>query len=138
MMRHEKSMKMEKKASPMMHDMSSMDPMDMTMRDMGAMLQGKTGAALDKAFLEGMIPHHQWAIDMAKYLAGSDKPELVKLGADIISTQQKEIDQMNKWLVEWGLVSTGVTSGTGSIPQDQAMREHCKTMPEMMGCEKYR
>ena len=81
----------------MTHDM-----MDMSMRDMGTMLQGLTGSALDKAFLESMIPHHQGAIDMAKYLAGSDKPELVKLGADIITAQTAEIEQMQKWLKEWG------------------------------------
>ncbi len=93
-------------------DMSH-DPMKMSMADMGAMLAGKTGDDLNKAFLLGMIPHHQGAIDMAKYLAGSDKPELVKLGADIISAQQKEIDQMNKWMKEWGYTSTGTTTQTG-------------------------
>jgi uncharacterized protein (DUF305 family) len=46
-----------------------MDPMDMSMRDMDSMMKGRTGDALNKAFLEGMIPHHQGAIDMAKYLA---------------------------------------------------------------------
>ena len=35
------------------------DIMDMSMADMGKMLEGKSGDALDKAFLEGMIPHHQ-------------------------------------------------------------------------------
>jgi uncharacterized protein (DUF305 family) len=92
-----------------MMDMSH-DPMQMSMADMGAMLVGRTGDDLNKAFLEGMIPHHQGAIDMAKYLAASNKPELVKLGADIIVAQQKEIDQMNAWMKEWGYVSTGATS----------------------------
>jgi uncharacterized protein (DUF305 family) len=92
-----------------MMDMSH-DPMQMSMADMGAMLVGKTGDDLNKAFLTGMIPHHQGAIDMAKYLTASNKPELVKLGADIIVAQQKEIDQMNAWMKEWGYVSTGATS----------------------------
>jgi uncharacterized protein (DUF305 family) len=39
---------------------------------------------------------------MARYLAGSDKPELVKLGADIIVAQTKEIEQMQNWMKEWG------------------------------------
>ena len=55
------------------------DAMSMSMNDMGKMLEGKTGDELDRAFLEGMIPHHQAAVDMAKYLAGSSRPELVKL-----------------------------------------------------------
>lgn len=53
-----------------------------------------------------MIPHHQAAVDMAKYLAASNKPELVKLGADIIAAQQKEINQMNTWMKEWGYANT--------------------------------
>jgi uncharacterized protein (DUF305 family) len=90
--------------------MMSHDMMDMSMRDMSLMLEGKSGDELNKSFLEAMIPHHQGAIDMAKYLAGSDKPELVKLGADIISAQTAEIEQMQQWLNDWGYVSTGATS----------------------------
>lgn len=89
----------------MEHNMTH-DPMDMSMRDMGKMLEGKTGDALNKAFLEGMIPHHEWAVEMAKYLASSNKPELVKLGGEIIVAQTREIEQMKKWMVEWGYTTT--------------------------------
>jgi uncharacterized protein (DUF305 family) len=89
-----------------MMDMS--DPMSMSMADMGKMLEGKSGDALDKAFLEGMIPHHQGAIDMAKYLEKSTRPELQELGRNIIAAQQAEIEQMQKWLIEWNLAGTGV------------------------------
>lgn len=99
MMKHRGPMEEEK--MPMNMSSMSHDPMSMSMADMGKMLEGQTGDTLNKAFLEGMIPHHQGAIDMAKYLAGSNKPELVKLGADIISAQQKEIDQMKAWQVAW-------------------------------------
>jgi uncharacterized protein (DUF305 family) len=94
---------------------STHDMMSMSMADMGAMLVGKTGDDLNKAFLTGMIPHHQGAIDMAKYLAASNKPELVKLGADIIAAQQKEIDQMNAWMKEWGYTSTGATNSGNTM-----------------------
>ena len=50
-----------------------------------------------------MIPHHQGAIDMAQYLEQSARPELQKLGKDIIIAQQAEIEQMQKWLMEWNL-----------------------------------
>ena len=83
-------------------DHSSMDPMQMSMADMGAMLEGKTWDELNKAFLEGMIPHHQWAIEMAQVLENSNRPELQEMGREIIEAQQAEIDQMNEWLVEWG------------------------------------
>ncbi len=83
-------------------DHSTMDPMQMSMSDMWAMLEGQTWDDLDKAFLEGMIPHHQGAIDMAKYLVDAKHPELQKMGEEIIAAQQAEIDQMNAWLIEWG------------------------------------
>jgi uncharacterized protein (DUF305 family) len=49
-----------------------------------------------------MIPHHQGAIDMAKYLVDAQHPELKAMGTEIIIAQQAEIDQMNAWLLQWG------------------------------------
>ncbi len=85
------------------HDMMGMDAMDMSMNDMTEMLSGKTGDAFDKAFIEGMIPHHQGAIDMAKEALKSAKhDEIKRMARDIISAQQSEIDMMNQWLKNWG------------------------------------
>jgi hypothetical protein len=44
---------------PVESHMMAEDMMGMSMNDMGKMLKGKTGDALDKAFLESMISHHQ-------------------------------------------------------------------------------
>lgn len=118
--------------SSMSHDMSSMDMMDMSMRDMWMMLEWKTWDALDRAFLEGMIPHHQWAVDMAKYLVNAKHPELQKMWQEIIVAQQKEINQMKQWMIDWWYTSEKMD------PRDEMMRDHCKTMPNMAGCEKYR
>ena len=93
----------------------------MSMDHMGKILEGKTGDALNRAFLEGMIPHHQAAVDMAKYIAGSNKPELVKLGADIITAQTKEIEQMKAWQKAWGYTSSGSTN-TGMMMNPSMMR----------------
>ncbi len=98
----------------MINSSGSHDMMSMSMSDMSKMLAGKTGDALNQAFLEGMIPHHQAAVDMARSLAGSNKPELVRLGADIIAAQTKEIEQMKKWMQDWGYTQTGSTS-TGAM-----------------------
>lgn len=83
-------------------NMSSHDAMNMSMADMWAMLDGKTWDELDKAFLEGMIPHHQGAIDMAEVLVDAKHSELREMGEEIIAAQQAEIDQMNTWLEQWG------------------------------------
>lgn len=88
----------------------SHDMMSMSMADMSTMMAGKTGDALDRAFLEGMIPHHQGAVDMAKMMAVSKHPELVKFANDIIAGQSREIEQMRQWLRDWGYTSTGATS----------------------------
>lgn len=86
----------------MMHDGMMMDPMSMTMSDMSRMLEGKSGDALDKAFIEGMIPHHQAAVDMAKVLqVGTKRPELQKMAKDIIDAQTREIEMMQGWQKEW-------------------------------------
>jgi len=79
------------------------DAMSMSMNDMSGMLTGKTGDAFDQAFLEGMIPHHQGAIDMAKLaLTNAKHQEIRDMATAIISAQQREIDQMNAWMKAWG------------------------------------
>ena len=56
----------------------------------------------DKAFIEEMIPHHQLAIMMANMLkAGTSRPEMLQLAKNIISSQAKEIQQMQAWYVQW-------------------------------------
>ena len=79
------------------------DAMSMSMNDMGKMLEGKTGDELDRAFLEGMIPHHQGAIDMAKVaLQYAKDPEVLKLAQDVVTAQEGEIAFMNGWLAKHG------------------------------------
>jgi uncharacterized protein (DUF305 family) len=81
-------------------------PAPMTMAQMAASLQGKTGDEFDKLFLSEMIAHHQGAIDMAKLAQTQAKhPELKKMADDIIAAQSKEIDQMQTWQSQWGYQS---------------------------------
>ena len=82
---------------------SEEDHWDMSMREMSTMLEWLSGDMLDKMFLEWMIPHHQAAIDMARYLENSEREELRELWREIIEVQQAEIDMMNNWLQEWNL-----------------------------------
>lgn len=85
-----------------MNMMNDSDHMSMSMNDMSGMLKGKTGDAFDAAFIEGMIPHHQGAIDMAiaaRASAGHD--EIKRMAEDIISAQQREIDMMKQWQKNW-------------------------------------
>lgn len=79
------------------------DAMGMSMDDMTEALEGKTGDSFDAAFIEGMIPHHQGAIEMARMALRSAKHEEIKSMANaIIAAQQGEIDQMKAWRKAWG------------------------------------
>lgn len=82
----------------MSNDGMNMD--DMTMNEMVGMMNGKTGKALEKEFLAGMVPHHQGAIDMARLvLADPTVSAQVKAFAqEIITAQDREIKMMNEWL----------------------------------------
>ena len=62
------------------------------------MHQTFTGNA-DIDFMNGMIPHHQGAIDMAKVLLKYGKDaQTRKLAKQIIADQEKEIALMQAWL----------------------------------------
>ena len=62
------------------------------------MHQTFTGNA-DIDFMNGMIPHHQGAIDMAKVLLKYGKDaQTRKLAEQIIADQEKEIALMQAWL----------------------------------------
>jgi uncharacterized protein (DUF305 family) len=56
----------------------------------------------DKAFIDAMIPHHQSAIEMAQVaLEESDNPRIKELAKNIVTAQQREIEQMLRWRQAW-------------------------------------
>ncbi len=86
-------------------------PMDHSnMPGMGADATTTAGMGFDQMFISAMIPHHRSAIDMAKVAQQkAEHPEIKKLAGEIISAQQKEIDQMQAWYEQW--------YGTDQIPE---------------------
>jgi uncharacterized protein (DUF305 family) len=82
-------------------------PMEMSrkqMRGMGAMMDPQELAnkkPFDRAFIDAMIPHHQSAIEMAQVAYQKSKvPEIKELAKNIVSAQQREIEQMKQWQKE--------------------------------------
>lgn len=75
----------------------------MTMEEMSGTLKGKTGDDFDKAFISGMIQHHQGAIDMANLASQYAKHgEIKQMANDIVTAQSKEINMMKSWQMQWG------------------------------------
>lgn len=67
------------------------------------MMKGLEAKDADVAFAQGMIAHHQGAIEMAKTeLQYGKDPEMRKLAEQIIAAQQPEIDRMQAWLKKSG------------------------------------
>ena len=83
-------------ASSMAHMGHMMDGMlsDEEMSDLAA----ASGSSFDKLFLEGMIKHHEGAIEMAQMVTDSKNSEVAALAKVIIEAQQREILTMNELL----------------------------------------
>lgn len=97
-----------------MQDHSAMVMMG-EMMDMEDMLKGKTGDDFDKAFLSGMIMHHQSAINMAAPgEANAQHQEVKDLTRAIVAAQSKEISQMQAWQKDWGY-TTSADHGSSSM-----------------------
>ncbi|AVH62405.1 DUF305 domain-containing protein [Nostoc sp. 'Peltigera membranacea cyanobiont' N6] len=63
---------------------------------------GPADANFDLRFIDAMIPHHQGAVEMAKEAqVKSKRPEIKKLGDNIIKSQNQEITQMKQWRQAW-------------------------------------
>lgn len=96
------------------HDMSTMDhgmmddsPSSKAFAEANAKMHKDMAVPLtgnaDVDFVQGMIPHHQGAIDMAKIVLEHGKdPEIRKLAEEVIKAQEGEIAMMKAWLAKNG------------------------------------
>lgn len=86
-------------------------------------------ADADVAFVQGMIPHHQGAIDMARIVLehGTD-PENQALARAIIAAQEAEIQQMRAWLERRELPGVDATGAQPAPAGDgaEAAVDHSK------------
>ena len=80
-------------------------------------LEGLSGDALDRAFLEDMVPHHMMAVMMSQQLLWrrlAQHGPVVPFAKGIRDTQHAEIGTMSGWLAEWFGISAmgGMRAGT--------------------------
>jgi uncharacterized protein (DUF305 family) len=71
----------------------------------GGMASGmlmQNGRYSDERFIDAMIPHHQGAIEMAQVAREkSSIPDIKHLAENIVSAQQREIEQRKQWREQW-------------------------------------
>lgn len=72
----------------------------------GSMMHGGAGmhgaaAGSELSYLAHMVAHHQEAVDAARELARSDRPQMRAFGRDIVADQSAEIRQMRTWIMTW-------------------------------------
>lgn len=66
----------------------------------------------DLRFLNEMIAHHQMGVVMTQHMVeNSARPEMRDLAQRIITAQQREIEQMRQWRVDWYGVTTAPNIG---------------------------
>jgi uncharacterized protein (DUF305 family) len=92
------------------HEMTGDPPMaGMLSKAQMAALAAASGPEFEKLWLQGMIYHHQGALDMARemqerqFQTGRQTYGLDVLVDDITEVQRAEINKMKMWLTQWGL-----------------------------------
>ncbi|WP_099021019.1 DUF305 domain-containing protein [Mycolicibacterium palauense] len=87
---------------------------------------------VDVNFAQGMIPHHEQAVEMSDMVLGKRgiDPRVVSLANDIKDAQGPEIRQMQDWLAQWG-VDTASTAPAAGMPGHDMPGMAGGTMPGM-------
>lgn len=79
--------------------------MDHSGMNHGGSASGTTATAnapFDAMFIDGMIEHHQGAIDMARDAQQqAEHAEIKQLAQEIITAQEEEMGQMRDWRTQW-------------------------------------
>ena len=88
------------------------------------------GASAEGNFLRQMIPHHQGAIEMAKYeIANGTNREMIQLAKSIFTEQQGEISEMNAMLALYPLKQGEQPSPEYKKAMDDAMMKMMMNTP---------
>lgn len=71
----------------------------------------------DVAFAQGMIPHHEQAVEMSDMLLAKEgvDPRVITLANEIKTAQAPEIEQLTGWLSQWD-ASTAPSSPSSTMP----------------------
>jgi uncharacterized protein (DUF305 family) len=92
-----------------------------------------THNADDVAFAQGMIPHHEQAVEMAQLAqANSSNQDVLALAGQISGAQLPEIQAFKAWLAQWGEPETAAHGSHDAMGiagmVDQATMDKLKSM----------
>ncbi len=103
------------------------DSSDTNSGDPGSASSEATFNDADVTFAQGMIPHHQQAVEMAQLAEDrAESPELKQLASEIEAAQAPEIEQLTGWLEDWGAEAP-------SDPMDHGDMGHGDSTSDMSG-----
>jgi uncharacterized protein (DUF305 family) len=98
-----------------------------------APIEGRIGRA-EVRFMEGMIDHHQMALDMANdCLTQASHEEMLTLCQSVIDAQTPEIELMQDWLQTWYSVTYAPIAMADMPHMDHAMENMQNDPSGMMG-----
>ncbi len=81
--------------------------------------------AADIAFAEGMIPHHEQALEMAELAKeNATTGPVKKLARGIARDQDREVILMRQWLRDWGVADEGSAPASGAAEVPDQGHEH--------------
>ena len=95
----------------------------------------------DVAFVTGMIPHHQEALEMSDLIlaqpvsAAGSNAEVRALAQQIADAQAPEVEQMKTWVKDWGMGSDTVTDDGGMNMGGGEMDGHEMDGADMSGAD---
>jgi len=88
----------DKEANSMMSDHSGHSMGGMLTEEEFSKLESSSGVTFDTLFLEGMIVHHEGAIDMAQMIKDTTTQEVNEFGLNVVEVQSEEIREMKEIL----------------------------------------
>ena len=89
-----------------------------------APVEGRIGRA-ELRFMEGMIDHHQMAIDMANDCLEREVSDALRAECQaVVDAQQPEIEQMQAWLLAWYNVQYAPMPMSDSMSSGMAGMDH--------------
>jgi uncharacterized protein (DUF305 family) len=108
---------------------ANLNPAQTAYAEANARMHAGMGAAIaadaDVAFMQGMIPHHQGAVDMANIVLKHGKdPETRALAETVIKAQEAEIKQMQAWLAKRGVKADAPDTPVSNAPVDHSKMGH--------------